>query len=159
MLAKHYKKSFIPKFLSNLQIPGIQKTVLKIKRAPEPSDVLWENLNYSHSTRLKNRFVASGVALCMLCVSCFTITFFIYLNKKLEVESFFLFPPPSSFIPSPSFLLPNPLLPNSSSLFFSSLTFPSSLLFLYPFSYGFLFFRCHIAPFISFFSGYYKYVY
>lgn len=45
---------------------------LYIERAPEPNDIIWDNLGYSDSFKLKRRTITNLLTLCLLII-CFGI--------------------------------------------------------------------------------------
>lgn len=54
--------------------------VLYIERAPEPNDIIWENLGYSDSFKFKRRAITNSLTFAVLCV-CFVIIFFISIGQ------------------------------------------------------------------------------
>ncbi len=49
-----------------------QEKTVEVKRAPEPTDILWNNLNYSSKSRLKARLVSFVITL-LIIAFCFAI--------------------------------------------------------------------------------------
>lgn len=58
---------------------------LFVERAPEPNDIIWENLGYSDSFKIKRRFITNLLTLALLGV-CFAV---ICLVSVGQVKCFF----------------------------------------------------------------------
>eukprot|EP00743_Colponemidia_sp_Colp-15_P005010 GILK01005396.1.p1 GENE.GILK01005396.1~~GILK01005396.1.p1 ORF type:complete len:784 (+),score=111.46 GILK01005396.1:81-2432(+) len=64
-----------------------QQNPLTVKVAPEPSNILWENLEFSDSARLKRRLLTAGVTLLLLCFSFVAIYAVDIAQTKLDTTS------------------------------------------------------------------------
>lgn len=84
--------SFFKKCLSSkdgLDIMSFKEKFLSITRAPEPSDILWENLEYSKGERRKFQIYSFLFSCLYLILSFAFLISFIYGNRRLEVLSIF----------------------------------------------------------------------
>ena len=59
---------------------------LRIKRAPEPSDILWENLQYSKRERKKYGIFSFLITCLYLIIAFLFLLAFIYGNRMFEVS-------------------------------------------------------------------------
>jgi hypothetical protein len=62
-----------------------KNSLINVKRAPEPSDVLWENLAFSNKEIVRRRTRGYALTFVMLCFSFLIIVTCTYLEGLFEV--------------------------------------------------------------------------
>ena len=73
------KKVFCCKESSN-EFITFHDEILYIERAPEPNDVIWENLGYTDAFKFKRRTITNLLTFAVLCI-CFVVIFFISVGQ------------------------------------------------------------------------------
>lgn len=62
-----------------------QQEILYLKRAPEPSDILWENLQFTRVERNRYKVFSFMYSCLYLFLAFIFLLSFIYANRQLEV--------------------------------------------------------------------------
>ena len=93
-ITRAYKKTFIMRFCTTLY--SLIKAdflvsqylykghFIKVRRAPEPSDILWDNLNYTHSTKFWRKILTTFIVSIMLVIGFLVLLFLKRWLKEIQ---------------------------------------------------------------------------